>query len=624
MEEQLTEILTRDIFPYVVKPGQYIGGEYNSRKKDWQNCTVRGVFIFPDTYEIGMSHLGSRILYDVINRNPSYLLERAYAPLPDMEALLRQKGLPLFSLESKKPLGNFDYLAFTLQYELSYSNVLNLIDLAGLPVLSAERASGPLVLAGGPCAYNPEPLADFVDAFMIGDGEESFPEVVAVIEKGKAAGWDKKSLLRHLADVPGVYVPRFYEVTYRENGKIAAVTPQDGVPPVVYKRVVQDMDACVFPQADVLPNTQIVHDRMMLEVMRGCNRGCRFCQAGVVYRPVREKTPQVLRKQAALLQENCGYDEISLVSLSSADYSGVEKLVTDLLNDYEREMVSVSLPSLRADAFSIDLAKKVQRVRRGGITLAPEAGTQRLRDVINKGVTEEDVLSAAQAAFAAGWTQIKLYFMIGLPQETDEDLDGMVQLAQKIVSVGQKYKVKGVKKPLQVTVSAACFVPKAQTPFEFLGQEEKESIRKKQAYLTAAFRKNTKIKFHTHELHTSFLEASFARGDRRLGQVLLKAWQLGCKFDGWTEHFRYDLWQQAFTACGIAPSYYANQAYAYEDILAWEHISCGVSKKWLWQELQKAYAGVTTQDCRRGACNGCGICETLHVDQVYVKEENHD
>lgn len=597
----------------VQKPARYVGGEWNAVYKDWDKARVRMAFAFPDVYEVGMSYLGLQILYHLVNRREDALMERVFAPWVDMEEEMRRRGIPLFTLESRRPVRDFDILAFTLQYELTFTNILNMLDLAGIPLRSQERGpQHPLVMAGGPCAFNPEPLADFVDLFVIGEGEEVLGELLDLyLELGGRQG-DRQLFLRRAASIPGVYVPSFYRVLYRDDGAVSRVEPvEEGIPPRVTKRVVRRFDSAPFPTRPVVPYLGVVHDRGMLEVQRGCTRGCRFCQAGMIYRPVREKSLETLLRQAAELVERTGYDELSLVSLSTADYSGIQELVRSLLDRFENLGVSISLPSLRVDAFSVDLAREVQRVRRSTLTFAPEAGTQRLRDVINKGVTEEDLLCAASAAFSAGWTALKLYFMIGLPTETDEDLGGIVTLSRRVLARGRELGVP--PKRLKVTVSVSSFVPKSHTPFQWEPQVEMAELVRRQKYLRGKL-KEKGLEFHWHNVEASFLEAVLARGDRRLGRALEEAWRLGCKFDGWSELFNFSRWQKAFERAGLDPAFYAYRRFRYEDVLPWDHIDAGVSREYLVREHQRALAGLTTPDCRGGRCPGCGLCPTLEVE----------
>ncbi len=616
----LGERIDRELMPYAERPGQYLGSEYNSLSKDWTKTDVKMAFCFPDTYEIGMSHLGLRVLYHSVNLYPQLLLERVFAPMADMEALMRQKGIPLFSWESRHALTDFDVIGFTLQYEMSFSNILNMLDLAGLPLLSRDRAGGPLVIAGGPCAYNPEPLADFIDLFLLGEGEEALPELLLLWKSVRDKGGDKAAFLKEAVRLQGVYVPSFYEVSYEEDGRIAAITPQNDAPAVVQKRIVKDMDTVPYPTGDLVPFTQVVHDRVMLELMRGCSKGCRFCQAGVIYRPVREKKLETLLTEARSLLKNSGYDELGLLSLSTADYSCVGPLIDALMDEHGKNRVSVSLPSLRVDAFSVGLAEKVQQVRKSGLTFAPEAGTQRMRDIINKGVREEDIMESAVAASLAGWSSIKLYFIIGLPGETMADVAGIAETARRILWNAKKARPEGWKKPFMVSVSVASFIPKPQTPFQWQGQEDRASLKVKQDTLRELFKHIKGAKLSCHEMELSFLEATFSRGDRRLGQVLLKAWQAGCKFDGWREFFQYEKWLQAFADCGLDPKWYAGRQLTYDDILPWQHLSAGVDLAWLWQEWQKAQAGIVTPCCRKDACSGCGVCPNLDCANIFVKE----
>ncbi|MGI6712197.1 MAG: TIGR03960 family B12-binding radical SAM protein [Bacillota bacterium] len=609
--------IEQNLLPHVTRPSQYVGDEWNSVKKDWAECAAKLAFLFPDVYEIGMSHLGLRILYHIVNNRKEYLMERAFAPMVDMEELMRKNKIPLFSLESYRPVKDFDILGFTLQYEMSYTNIINMLDLAGIPIKSQDRKGDyPLVMAGGPCAFNPEPLADFIDFFVLGEGEEVVLEILELvrISKNKGPSFNKSQFLKNVAQIKGVYVPEFYHVTYHSSGIISQIAPvgQD-VPPVVFKRVVRNFSDVEFPEETIVPHTQTVHDRVMLEVLRGCSRGCRFCQAGMIYRPVREKQMDKLLLQADKLVGATGYDEIALTSLSTADYTCVESLIKELIKRHGDQRVGVSLPSLRVDTFCLNLAQEVQQVRKSGLTFAPEAGTQRLRDVINKGVTEENIIDTMSAAFAQGWTSLKLYFMIGLPTETYHDLDGILELVQKIIRVGKNNKPREIKRPIKINVSVSSFVPKAQTPFQWEGQEPREILWEKQIYLKEKIKKMRNVTFSFHEVEVSFLEAAFARGNRKLGKVLEEAWKLGCKFDSWTEHFKFEKWLNAFENCGLEASYFANRKFEFEEILPWDHISSGVSKEWLKKECLLAFHEKRTEDCRIVPCSGCGVCPQLDV-----------
>ncbi len=623
-----TREVEEQLLPYVEKPGQYLGNEFNSVEKDLRQVQATFAFCFPDTYEIGMSHLGLRVLYEVTNKDPRFALERSFAPQTDMEALMRERGVPLFTWENYHAVRDFDFVGFTLQYEMSFSNILNMLDLAGLPVYAEARASLPdlpIVVAGGPCAYNPEPLADFIDLFILGEGEEVNLELMerwvrVRDDMGGNTAAARARFLREACRIEGVYVPRFYTPHWDETGKLLSVQPREGAPAVIKKRIIRDLEKVGFPVRPIVPFTQIVHDRVVLEVMRGCNRGCRFCQAGVIYRPVREKSVELLRRQAKEAVKNSGYDEIGMISLSTADYSCVEELIDCLMADNKEDGVSVSLPSLRVDAFSVDLAKRVQQVRKSGLTFAPEAGTQRMRDIINKGVREEDILAAVTSALSNGWHNLKLYFMAGLPYETDADLDGIADLTAKILHLGKELKKEGkLQKPVHITVSVAFFVPKAHTPFQWFGQVRREELLAKRDYLHQRFKPLKNARLVCHGVDLGFLEACFARGDRRLGAVLYEAWRGGCKFDGWSEHFSYDRWLKAFAKVGLDPVDFANYSFRREDVLPWDHISSGVSKKWLWREWERAGAGQITPDCRKNVCNGCGVCGAVACENLYQK-----
>ncbi|CDX03279.1 Radical SAM domain protein [Desulfitobacterium hafniense] len=590
--------------PKVLKPSRYLGTEWNAIRKDWEHSKVRMAFAFPDVYEVGMSHLGLRILYHLVNSYEDFLCERVFAPWVDMEDRMRENTIPLYALESYRPLQEFDVVGFTLQYEMSFSNILNMLNLAGIPLRAKDRGpEHPWVIAGGPCAYNPEPLAPFIDFLMIGEAEETLPQLLRLIQEQKENPVSREEFLLKVAQVEGAYVPEFYEVRYLEDGRIQSIEADPRVPKIVQKAIVRNLDQSYFPTSPIVPYMEIVHDRMMLEVMRGCSRGCRFCQAGMLYRPVRERSPEILLRHAEELVKSTGYEEISLTSLSTGDYSCIQPVIRGILDKYSEDKVSVSLPSLRLDSFDVKLAEEVQKVRKSGLTFAPEAGTQRLRDVINKGVTEENLLDAAESAFKAGWSSIKLYFMIGLPTETQEDLDGIVSMAKKVVELGTRLGRRNVN----VTVSTSSFVPKSHTPFQWEPQEGTASLKQKQQYLREKLR-DRRIKYNYHDVETSYLEAVFAKGDRRLADVLELAVRQGCKFDGWNEHFKYETWLECIEELGLDPHFYAHRAMDYDDILPWDHIESGVNKRFLMNEHHKALKESRTLDCRYVDCTGCGIC----------------
>ena len=614
--------LTIDILSSVQKPARYTGGEFASIIKPADEVEATICLAFPDVYEVGMSYLGFKILYHLLNKEQGVQAERVYAPWIDMEAKMRERHIPLRTLETKKTLKECDIVGFTLQYELSYTNILNMLDLGGVPVLAAERTEeDPLVIVGGPCVYNPEPLADFFDFAIIGEGEEVMAEVMEAYKAWKRAGkpGGRQAFLQEVVKINGIYVPSFYEVEYNENLTVKAVRPVNvNAPAVVYKRVVRDMNSVDFPTSPIVPFGEIVHDRIMLEVFRGCSRGCRFCHAGMVYRPVRERKPEVLKDLARQLVDNTGYNEISLVSLSSADYSCLAPMVHNMIDEFKDDRVSVSLPSLRIDSFCVAIAKEIQAVRKSGLTFAPEAGSQKMRDVINKGVTEEDLMNAVGAAFESGWNSVKLYFMIGLPFENDDDVLAIADLARKVQY--KYYQVTG-KRGCKVTCSASFFVPKPYTAFQWFAQDDLENIRRKQFLLKDEIKTIKNVTLNYHDSKTGIIEAVFARGDRKVGKALLLAWQKGARFDGWSDCFDYERWLEAFAEAGLDKDFYAARQRGEHEVFPWEHISPGVSRKFLWNEWQKAYAQQLTHDCRRSTCTGCGVCQKLGVNIIDYKGE---
>lgn len=590
---------------YVQKPARYTGGELNSVIKDKNNIDIRYAFCFPDTYEIGMSHLGMRILYSLINSRPYAWCERVFAPDLDMEEQLRKASLPLFALESGDPISDFDFIGFTLQYELSYTNMLNMLDLAGLPVRACERKTlTPIVVAGGPCACNPEPLADFVDIFSLGEGEEVTLEILDLLRECKKKGLDKSEFLALASKIEGVYVPSLYDVSYNGDGTVRAVTPVGDAPEKVKKRIISNLDECFYPDKFVVPFIDIVHDRAVEEIFRGCIRGCRFCQAGFIYRPVREKSTGVINRQAKALCDSSGYDEISLCSLSASDHSEIQPMLSQLLDWASGEKINVSLPSLRIDNFSNELLTKLQAVRKSGLTFAPEAGTQRLRDVINKNITDEEIISAVGKAFSGGRTSVKLYFMLGLPAETVEDIDGIAELAQRIVDEFYKNPDRPKGRGVSVGISASTFVPKPFTPFQWEAQDTMDAVEEKQKRLLSAIR-TKKINLSYHKSPVSLLEGVLARGDRRLGRVIEYAWRNGCKFDGWDERFNFDVWTRAFEEYKLDMSFYANRKRDFNEVLPWDHLDYGVKRKFLENENIKAHNVQTTANCRE-RCAACG------------------
>ncbi len=599
----MTELQNR-ILPTVQKPARYTGGEFNETKKDPSQIRVNVAFCFPDTYEIGMSNVGMRILYGIMNEMEGVWCQRVFAPWGDMEAAMRQHNLPLWALESRMPVKDFDMIAFTIGYEMCYTNILNMLSLSGVSLYASERNSlKNMVFAGGVCAFNPEPLAPFVDFFSLGEGEDITVEILSLYDRAKAENWSKEAFLSEVSQIPGVYVPSFYEHQYNEDGTLRAIVPLNGAPAKITKRIIEDLDSAYWPTKTIVPSTEIVHDRANLEVFRGCIRGCRFCQAGFSCRPVRKKSPEVLCRQAVETMENSGHNEITLSSLSTSDYRGLKQLTDALIPYCQSKNINLSVPSLRADNFSRELMQKLQTVRKSGLTFAPEAGTQRLRDVINKNLTEEEILTTCANAFQGGWNNVKLYFMLGLPTETDEDVLGIAELVYKVIQTW-KAEASNKKRGLRVHVATAFFVPKPHTPFQWEQQITPEEYLRRCKLLKSHFYSKS-IEYDYHEPELSRLEAVMARGDRRLAPVIAEAARNGARLDGWDEYFRYDIWMDAFRKCGVDMSFYTTRGYGEDEVLPWDTIDVGVSKKFLLRERKQAYAETVTPDCREG-CAGCG------------------
>ncbi len=605
MDKRLERIL-----PKVQKPARYTGGEFNQIIKDKTHVELRMAFCFPDTYEIGMSNLGMEILYHTMNALPYVWVERVYAPWGDMYGQMKQNGIPLYALESGDPISEHDILAFSIGYEMAYTTVLDMIDMAGVPIHSSERKTlFPLVIAGGTAALNPEPMADFIDIFLLGEGEEMNNELLELLRTAKREGWEKQYLLEQASGIGGIYVPSFYTPELNANGTINHFTIKEGAPEKVTKRVVADLDSVPFPTSPIVPTTEIVHDRVNLELFRGCVRGCRFCQAGHTYRPIRAKKPETLARQGRELLENTGCQDITLLSLSSSDYRHLSQLCDELLEYCEPRSIGLSLPSLRADNFSMDIMHRIQKTRKSGLTFAPEAGSQRLRDAINKNVTEEDLLHTCRLAFEGGWNTVKLYFMLGLPTETDEDILGISELANQVLHTWRLY-AKNKNRGVRITVSTSCFVPKPHSPFQWEQQVTMDEYIRRVNLL----RDNIKAKnvvYNWHDPQTSYIEATLSRGDRRIGRVIENVWRAGGRLEAWSDYFSFDRWMQAFSDAGVQPEFYAHRLRERNEVMPWELVDVGVRREHLWHEREQAYKSELSPDCRR-QCAGCGAAKLLN------------